>query len=176
MGFGHSAHGVKRLCVELASIIHANFHVAATVQPARKSTSIYQDFDEHYEQLINTKTIELAVNLRALFDRCSALSNPKPLEQARRNTNAILFLKGSGPTTLRECTNKIIHAGYFLFQYGRYQSIDEAGQPFSNEVQEASVEIAGWFGKEQWRCKLNLLQFAEEAHLATTELELMYGQ
>lgn len=176
MGFGHDANGVKKLCVELASVIHANFHVAATVQLPRRESSLYQDFDEHYESVINTKAIELAVNLRALIDRCASLSNPKPLEQAGRQTTAISFLQGRGPTTLRECANKVIHAGYFLFQYGRYDSVAEDGQSFSNRVQESTVEVSGWFGKDRWQCRLNLLQFAEEAHLAACELEQQYGQ
>ena len=176
MGFGHSAQGVQKLCVELVSIIHANFHVAATVNPERRKSSVYRDFDEHYESLINTKSIELAVNLRALFDRCGALSNPNPLEQSIRQTTAISFVEGGGPTTLRECANKIMHAGYFPFQYGRYDSTGDDGQPFSNQVQEAAVEVSGWHGKEHWRCKLNLLHFAEEAHFAATELESIYGQ
>lgn len=81
MGFGHSAHGVQKLCVELASIIHANFHVAATIQPNRRESSLYKDFDKHYESLVNTKSIELAVNLRSLFDRCATLANPNPLDR-----------------------------------------------------------------------------------------------
>ena len=151
MGFGHAAQGIQKLCVELASVIHANFHVAAAVQPSRRASSLYRDFDEHYESVINTKSIELAVNLRALFDRCAALSNPKALEQAGRQTTAISFLQGSGQTTLRECTNKIIHAGYFLFQHGRYDSVGEDGQPFSNPVQVETVEVCGRLGKNQWR-------------------------
>ena len=103
-------------------------------------------------------------------------TNPKPLEQAGRQTTAISFLRGSGPTTLRECANKVIHAGYFLFRHGRYESVGEDGQPFSNPVQESTVEVSGWFGKDQWRCRLNLLQFAEEAHLAAAELGQHYGQ
>lgn len=176
MGFGHSANGIKRLCVELASIIHANFHVAAAINPIKRSCSLYVDFDAHYESLINTKTIELAVNLRALLERCAAYSNPHPLVQAVNQTTAISFLHGRGPTTLRECANKIIHADYFVFSYGRYDSVDENSQPFSNPVQESTVEISGRFGKELWRCRLNLLQFAEEAHLAAAQLELAYGQ
>lgn len=176
MGFGHSAHGIQKLCVELTAIIHANFHVAATIPPAKRESSLYRDFDEHYEYLINTKSIELAVNLRALFERCAALSNPEPLEEAGRSTTALTFLQGNGSTTLRECTNKIIHANYFLFQLSRYESTSIDGQRFSNQVQEPAVEIAGWFNKEQWRCRLDLLQFAEEAHCAATDLQKQYGQ
>lgn len=176
MGFGHTAHGIQDLCVELTAIIHANFHVAATIPPAKRESSLYRDFDEHYESLINTKSIELAVNLRALFDRCATLSNPEPLKQAGCSTTALTFLQGKGPTTLRECTNKIIHASYFLFQHDLYESTDINGQRFSNQVQGSAVEIAGWLNKVQWRCKLDLLQFAEEAHCAATDLQNQYGQ
>lgn len=175
MGFGHNAHGIQNLCVELTAIIHANFHVAATISPAKRESSLYRDFDEHYESLINTKSIELAINLRALFDRCATISNPEPLKQAECSTTALTFLQGTGPTTLRECTNKIIHASYFEFQYGHYET-DIGEQRFSNRVQESTVEIIGWFHEMQWKCKLDLLQFAEEAHCAASDLQNQYGQ
>jgi len=57
MGFGRSAIGVQQLCVELAAVIHANFHVAATVPSGNRSSSLYEDFDEHFEAVINTKSI-----------------------------------------------------------------------------------------------------------------------
>lgn len=176
MRFGHTSHGIQKICLELASIIHANFHVAASVSPARGSMSLYLDFIEHYESVTNTKAIELAINLRALFDRCAALSNPMPLKQASQLTTAITFLEGQGENTLRECANKIIHAGFFEYEYGKYESTDETGHSFRNQVRESAVYIFGRRGKEPWRCKLDLLKFAEEAHLAATELRDFYDQ
>ena len=176
MGFGHSAIGIQQLCVELGAVIHANFHVAATIPPNKRSSSLYKDFDEHFEEVINTKSIELAVNLRALFDRCASLSNPHPLPQATRNSLALTMLVGKAPLTVRECANKIIHAGYFLFRYGRYSSTGPDGVTFSNQIQESTVELAGWHHKEQWRCTLDLLIFAEEAHLAAKELQSAWQQ
>ena len=176
MGFGHSATGIQQLCVELAAVIHANFHVAATVPPGKRSSSLYEDFDEHFEAVINTKSIELAVNLRALFDRCALLSNPNALPQATRSSLALTMLVGEAPRTVRECANKIIHAGYFLFRHGRYSSTSPDGVPFSNQVQESTVELAGWHYKKQWRCTLDLLVFAEEAHLAAKELQSAWQQ
>lgn len=176
MCFGHSATGIQQLSVELAAVIHANFHVGATVPPGKRSSSLYDDFDEHFEAVINTKSIELAVNLRALFDRCASLSNPHALPQTTRNSLALTMLVGEAPRTVRECANKIIHAGYFLFRRGRYSSTGFDGVPFSNEIQESTVELFGWHYKKQWRCTLDLLVFAEEAHLAAKELQSAWQQ
>ncbi len=176
MGFGYTAKGIQQLCVELTAIIHANFHVAATIEPARRSSSLYSDFDDHYEAMINTKSIELAVNLRSLFDRCAAFANPNKVEQAERKSTAIRFIEGSGPETLRECTNKIIHAGYFLFEYDRYESTGNDGQRFSNEVQSSVIKLSGWHFRKKWLCTLDLLKFCEEAHSAAQELEQKFEQ
>lgn len=176
MGFGQSASGIQQLCVELAAVIHANFHVAATVPPGKRSSSIYEDFDKHFEAVINTRSIELAVNLRALFDRCASLSNPHALPQTTRNSLALIMLAGEAPHNVRECANKIIHAGYFLFRRGRYSSTGLDGVPFTNVVQESTVELSGWHHKKQWRCTLDLLVFAEEAHLAAKELQSAWQQ
>lgn len=176
MGFGHTAKGIQQLCMELTAIIHANFHVAATIEPDRRHSSLYSDFDDHYEAMINTKSIELAVNLRSLFDRCTALANPRKVKQAEQESKAIRFIEGDGPETLRECTNKIIHAGYFLFEYERYESTGQNGERFSNEVQSSVIKLSGWHFRRKWLCTLDLLKFCEEAHAAAQELEQEFQQ
>ncbi|AXK71252.1 hypothetical protein DWG18_02405 [Lysobacter sp. TY2-98] len=85
-------------------------------------------------------------------------------------TTCIEMLEGHGRRTLRECANKLIHADHLTFSYAVYHSTYEGTEPFRNPVKESSVELNGFLGGKRWRCKIDLLKFAEEVYERSWDL------
>jgi hypothetical protein len=170
MGFGRSAGEILGLCVELATVLHAAAHVAASISYSEMST-LYADFYDDFESYVNGRTIELAVNLRAFLDKCSAYAEGGKIELP---TEAIWFIEGSGRSTLRECANKIIHASYFRFDT-HFEQIDSKGVRLPYCIALGSiVEVAGSHRGVPWKCKIDLLRFTNESHLAVCNLREEY--
>ena len=166
MELGHSVAGIQKLCIELATVIHANYHVAATV-PLKKCPALYVDFEDHFEDALSTKSIELAVNFRLLLDRASGYLTDEAMSLA---TECLTIHEGNGKKSLRECANKLIHADHLTFSYGHYASNFVGVEPFRNPVKESSVELNGFFGGKKWRCTIDLLKFSEEAYERSADL------
>jgi len=166
MELGHSVAGIQKLCIELATAVHANYHVSAPV-PGSNRPALYVDFDDHFEDMLSTKSIELAVNFRLLVDRASGYMTEESLALA---TACIDIHEGHGKRTLRDCANKLIHADHLAFSYGQYASTFSGVELFRNPVKESSVELNGFLSGKRWRCSIDLLKFSEEVYEKSTDL------
>lgn len=159
--------GIQQLCVELATVIHANFHVAPYLGPERGRLSLYEEFFQHHHSTVKAKAIELAVNFR-IFDEGGDQS-PAYLELKREVEEGLkpgAFLSPHpGPLSLRECANKIIHARDFRFLTAHYQTTDaRTGEVFSLKAKDSTIQVVGNRAGRPWECRIDLLAYSEALH------------
>ena len=105
----------------------------------------------------------MAVNFRVLDERLSASEEYRQLKR-EIETAKIGFLRISETEalTLREASNKIIHAKDLQFSEATYQTHDpETGRTHVNPCYESMVTLTGTHYKKEWRCEIDLLIFAE---------------
>lgn len=166
MALSRGIGGIQQLCVELATIIHANWHVAASVYADRKRLHLYSDFAAHHDETLKARAIEVAVNFRILDERLEASPAYRKLKSEVEAEEPGRFLTPTKqPLTLRECCNKIVHAKDFRFILARYDTVDPAtGETFSNTCEDSAVKLSGTQGGRPWECEIDLLRFAEEVH------------
>lgn len=165
-GLSRGLDGVMTVCVKLATVIHANFHVAATVYAERGRLALYDDFREHHDTRIRGLAIELAVNFR-VFDE-SAQASPAYLNLRAgvdAQSHSGFVLPDNTPLPLRECSNKIIHAKDFKFEMAEYRTVDAvSGVEHRNPCKASEILVLGDLYGKVWSCRIDLLTYAERVH------------
>lgn len=165
---GGDLNHIMGLSVELVTIVHANIQVAASVFGPRAKRSLYEDFVSHHEDTLRAKVVELAVNVRIFDDGGKESSAYMMLRDELETADLGEYLEPSdnGAMSLRDCANKIIHATMYEFDVGSITTTDcPSGQKFSNPVKLETIVVSGQESSgARWRCRINLLEFAEACH------------
>ena len=166
MRFSRGIDGFTSVCTELVTIIHANWHIAASVYGARRSLHVYQDFPSHHEETLKALAIELAANFRVLDehmeDSPAYLNLKKEVELV---TTGKFLQPTSGEMTLRDCANKVIHATSYEFRMGGFTTHDpNTRKVYDNVCKDAEIVVKGDLKGGGWECQVNLLTFAENIH------------
>jgi hypothetical protein len=175
--FSHTSAGLKSLCYELCVNIHGNFHRAATIFGPRWDKPIYEDFSFHFEPTIKVKTLEVAIHHRSLDDLLGDCQSRTAIEawNAEEPCGKLLGSNGS-VLSLRECSNKVIHADSFEYQYSSYQTKDfETNQTYVNSVEESELILVGRRGKKDWKVALDILLYAEHVYQYAHHAEQEFG-
>lgn len=155
--------GIQELCTDVATSIHAQFHVAATIGGPDAKRYIYEGYRSEQNEVLRRRAIELAVNFRLMDER---LSEARAWRHLRDEVDT-QFMPGRfvapEPTALplRECCNKVVHAKDFRFKEARYQGQREDGSRFSNYTFDSEVRLFGDRSGKPWECEVDLLKLAE---------------
>ncbi len=158
------------VAVELATILHANQHVAAAVR-RKDRESLYHDFASHYEATVKIKALELAANFRVLDDRLKRSEEYRLLRRHLEKTHSVgVWIDPfPGDLPLREVANKILHVDEVCFRRIRFKTSDTEGvEPFVNWCDDWKASLKGRRGSVDWSCEVDFLAFAVCVHALMT--------
>lgn len=150
---------IQKSCFEIIQNFHARHHMAAAISDKRMRLAVYRDNYNNPMSPIKTKCLEVAVNLRSFLDA----SQSNYLDQLLRSYEhkGLSYVEETGEAiSIREICNKIIHAKEISFDMAQYHSRYDDTE-FNRSVEDEWVNIIGKKGKKYWKCRLNVIRFAE---------------
>jgi hypothetical protein len=175
---------IRRLCFEIDNIVTAGTTRQGSGiisddpddKDHRAGTLLDEQFYRMAESALSTRLLRLALLVRTFDDTMKMADDPAPYENHRKRIDDTLGPFGhvhEGPndigSTVRECSNKIIHAQDVR---PTYETDDDRDDPNARWGMTGTIELRGVLKRKPWWISLHtedylegvleLIQFGEE--------------